>query len=62
VILVLLLVSLFVRRHRESDRPQAGWRQTDEVFKDPSTNRLMRVWVDQGGERHYVVDQDRSAT
>lgn len=62
MILVLLLVSLFARRHRESDRPQAGWRQTDEVFKDPSTNRLMRVWVDQGGERHYVVDQDRSAT
>jgi hypothetical protein len=62
VIVVLLLLgfliaSFFVRRHGESDLPQAGWRRTDEVFRDPSTERLMRVWVDpRTGKRHYVPD------
>jgi FtsZ-interacting cell division protein ZipA len=61
-LLALLVVSLFVRRHRESNQPSAGWQRTDEIFNDPSTNRVMRVWVDQAGERRYVVDQDRPAT
>lgn len=56
VLLALLIASFFVRRYRETTRPQAGWRVTDEVFNDPSTNRLMRVWLDQGGGRHYVVE------
>jgi len=59
VLVALLVASLFVRRHRESDRPQPGWRATDEVFNDPSTNRVMRVWLDQGGERHYVTEAQR---
>jgi len=57
VVLVLCgVASLFVRRHGESDRPQSDWRSTDEVFKDPSTNRTMRVWLDTAGERHYVAE------
>jgi hypothetical protein len=57
VVLGLLVASLFVRRYRESSRPQAGWRATDEVFNDPSTQRVMRVWVDAGGGRHYVEER-----
>lgn len=64
VIVVLILaavalavvLSFFVRRHGESDSPRPGWTPTDEVFKDPGTERLMRVWVDGSGERHYVPD------
>ncbi len=60
VVVVLGIVSLVVvRRHGESDRAQAGWRSTDEVFNDPSTNRLMRVWLDDGGIRHYVPEGRR---
>jgi hypothetical protein len=44
------------RRHGESDRPQAGWIPTRERFMDPSTRRVMRVWMDAGGERHYVPE------
>jgi hypothetical protein len=64
VVLALLgvfVASIFVRRHGESDRPQPDWRPTDEVFSDPSTNRLMRVWLDPAGERHYVAEGRRRA-
>ena len=64
VVLVVLgfgVASIFLRRHRESDRPQPGWRRTGEVFNDPSTNRVMRVWLDQAGERHYVPEADHRA-
>jgi hypothetical protein len=57
VVVVCFFVSIFIRRHGESDRPQPDWRRTDEVFHDPSTNRVMRVWLDQGGERHYVPEE-----
>jgi len=53
----LLVVSFFVRRYREADRPQAGWHATDEVFSDPSTKRIMRVWLDAEGNRHYVAER-----
>jgi hypothetical protein len=56
VLIVLGVISLFVRRRGESNRPRPGWRQTDEIFKDPSTNRTMRVWVDDSGTRHYVPE------
>jgi hypothetical protein len=55
-VVVAVIISLFVRRHGESDAPQAGWIPTDEVFKDPGTDRTMRVWVDRTGDRHYVPD------
>jgi hypothetical protein len=53
----LAVASFFVRRHGESNAPQPGWRQTNEVFKDPGSNRTMRVWVDEVGERHYVAER-----
>jgi hypothetical protein len=56
VVIVCFFVSIFIRRHGESDQPHADWRRTDEVFNDPSTNRIMRVWLDPVGERHYVPE------
>ena len=55
-LIVTVGLSLFVRRHGESDRPGSGWTPTDEVFKDPGTDRTMRVWLDRTGERHYVPE------
>ena len=57
---VFFVASLLLRRHGESELPAGHWQRTDEVFKDPSTHRLMRVWVDpQDGSRHYVPDRLR---
>jgi hypothetical protein len=58
VVVVCFFISLFIRRHGESDHPKADWRRTDEVFHDPSTSRVMRVWLDQAGERHYVPEEN----
>ena len=55
------VASLFIRRHGEVERPDPSWQRTDEVFNDPSTNRVMRVWLDQGGERHYVIEANQKA-
>lgn len=46
-----------VRPHGEADRPAMGWQPTNERFRDPRTKRIMRVWVDADGGRHYVPDQ-----
>ena len=46
------------RGHGHADAPQADWRPTNERFRDPRTNRVMRVWEDAGGQRHYVVDDE----
>lgn len=44
-------------RHGERHRPQPGWVPTLERFRDPGTNRLMRVWVDPAdGSRNYVAE------
>jgi hypothetical protein len=61
IVIVVVLIgfgvaSFFVRRRGESKRPRPGWRQTNEVFKDPSSDRTMRVWVDDAGARHYVPE------
>ncbi len=43
------------RRHGESDRVQPHWVATDEVFRDPVSGRVMRVWIDPtDGTRHYA--------
>ena len=43
------------RRHGESEQLQPHWVATDEVFRDPSSGRVMRVWVDPtDGARHYA--------
>ena len=48
---------LWGRRHGEADKPKPGWVPTKERFVDPSTGRVMRVWVDAGSHtRHYVPD------
>lgn len=56
VLIGLLVASLFIRRHGETEKPKPGWRRTEEVFNDPSTNRVVRVWLDKSGERHYVPE------
>jgi hypothetical protein len=46
------------RRHGESDTAQPGGLPTKERFMDPTTRRVMRVWVDPArGERHYVPER-----
>ena len=45
------------RRHGEADRADPTWLPTTERFVDPTTKRLMRVWVDpQRRTRHYVQE------
>jgi hypothetical protein len=56
VLIVILVVSLFVKRHGESATAHPDWSETDERFRDPSTGRLMRVWLDSSGTRHYVPE------
>lgn len=51
--------SRWLRRggHGDASAPEAGWVPTPERFRDPSTGRIMRVWVDPAdGSRHYVPD------
>lgn len=49
-----------LRRHGESSLPAGRWRPTDELFRDPSSGRVMRVWIDPAdGTRHYVPDGSR---
>lgn len=55
-IAVCAIASLFVRRHAESAEVHPDWVRTTEVFRDPSTARLMRVWLDANGQRHYVPE------
>jgi hypothetical protein len=46
------------RGHAEARLPDVTWRATNERFRDPGTNRIMRVWVDPAtGTRHYVPDK-----
>jgi hypothetical protein len=45
------------RRHGEADVARPGWRPTPERFQDPTTQRIMRVWIDPvDGARHYVPE------
>jgi hypothetical protein len=45
------------RGHGDADAPRPDWRPTAERFRDPRTGRVMRVWEDPGGGRHYVADE-----
>jgi Domain of unknown function (DUF1707) len=47
------------RGHGDADKPRADWRPTSERFRDPRTNRVMRVWEDAAGARHYVPDDEQ---
>jgi hypothetical protein len=45
------------RRHGEASAVQPTWVPTKERFVDPTTQRVMRVWVDPADHaRHYVAD------
>jgi hypothetical protein len=45
------------RRHGEHRAAQPGWLPTLERFRDPSSGRLMRVWIDPAdASRHYVAE------
>lgn len=63
VLVIVFVLSLGLRRHGETDLPAGDWQRTDEVFRDPTSGRLMRVWVDPlDGSRHYVPDGGGSGT
>ena len=57
-VLVAAAMSLFLRRHGGSSPAEPGWVRTDEVFKDPVSDRLTRVWADPAGQRHYVPESE----
>lgn len=45
------------RRHGEARAARPTWVPTTERFVDPTTRRVMRVWVDPADHaRHYVPD------
>jgi hypothetical protein len=45
------------RRHGEAGPVQPTWVPTKERFVDPTTQRVMRVWVDPADHtRHYLAD------
>jgi hypothetical protein len=47
------------RRHAQAAAPGPGWVPTHERFRDPSTRKIMRVWIDPAdNSRHYVPDDD----
>ena len=58
IIIVIAVVGwINLRRHGESPQPALGWQPTEESFRDPSSGRLMRVWLDPAdGSRHYVPE------
>ena len=55
-LLIAVFMSIFVKRHGEASVPEAGWVPTSEMFRDPGTDRIMRVWTDQRGVRHYLPE------
>jgi Domain of unknown function (DUF1707) len=44
------------RGHGDAEAPEPGWAPTGERFRDPRSGRVMRVWTDAGGGRHYVAE------
>ncbi len=45
------------RGHAQAAKPAAGWIPTDERFRDPTTQAVMRVWIDPADQsRHYVPE------
>ncbi len=45
------------RRHGERDAADPTWVPTKERFIDPTTKRIMRVWVDPADHsRHYLAE------
>ncbi len=45
------------RRHGQVTAPGVGWLPTPERFRDPTTGKIMRVWIDPADQsRHYVPE------
>ncbi len=45
------------RRHAQVAEPGPGWVPTPERFRDPSSGKIMRVWIDPADQsRHYVPE------
>jgi len=45
------------RGHGQADTPDPDWQPTEERFRDPRTSKIIRVWIDSLGGRHYVPEQ-----
>jgi hypothetical protein len=44
-------------RHAQATRPNPEWTPTQERFRDPSSGKIMRVWLDPtDNSRHYIPD------
>jgi hypothetical protein len=47
------------RRHGQAAASGTGWVRTSERFRDPTTGKIMRVWIDPKDQsRHYVPEDD----
>jgi hypothetical protein len=47
------------RRHAQAAEPGPGWVPTPERFRDPSSGKITRVWIDPADQsRHYVPEPD----
>jgi hypothetical protein len=45
------------RGHGQAARPEPGWVPTQERFRDPTSQVIMRVWIDPSDDsRHYVPE------
>ena len=44
------------RGHGEAEKPGADWQPTNERFRDTRSERVLRVWLDPAGNRHYVAE------
>ena len=44
------------RGHGEATSPGTDWTPTNERFRDPRTARVVRVWTDSVGGRHYISE------
>ncbi len=62
-VLVAIVLVLLRRTRRRVEpmlarMPAARWERTNEVIRDPFTNRTVRVWIDPAdGSRHYVPER-----
>jgi hypothetical protein len=60
--LVVLLLVIFKLRQRpivEARVPGEDWQRTDELVHDPTTGRMLRIWVDPADGSRYTVAELR---
>ncbi len=49
-------------RHAQTRKPGPGWVPTAELFRDPSSGVIMRVWIDPSDESRHSVPDDAPAS